>query len=103
MKGPRPLPDTAEAGHRLRTLRTERSLSTRELGRRAGVDQSVIVRVEKGRLRPGPELLVRLLDALDAPAGEQRPHRVGHGPGPGLRPPGAHHAPTRERRRRLTR
>jgi transcriptional regulator with XRE-family HTH domain len=63
-------PSRSEAGRRLRALRTARALSGRELGRRAGVDQSVIVRVEQGRLRPSPDLLQRLLEALEAPSGE---------------------------------
>lgn len=42
-----------------------RQLSQNELGRRAGVDASLVHMLEKGRQRPRPETLERLIAALE--------------------------------------
>ncbi len=48
----------------IRSARAARQLSQRELGRRAGVPQSTVGRIETGAIDPRVETLERLLDAL---------------------------------------
>ncbi len=55
-----------ELGRRLRVRREELDLSVRELARRAGVDNTTIVRIERGAFAaPRPDKLSRIADALD--------------------------------------
>jgi transcriptional regulator with XRE-family HTH domain len=52
-------------GRVLRARRQELSLSTRQLGERAGVDDATIVRIEQGAFAaPRPDKLVRIAEAL---------------------------------------
>ncbi|MBB3283779.1 helix-turn-helix domain-containing protein [Mitsuaria sp. BK037] len=48
-------------------LRRERRLSQLELSLRVGVSQRHLSCIETGRARPSREMLIALLDALDAP------------------------------------
>lgn len=50
-------------GSLVRDARTRAGLSQRELARRAGTAQSVVVRVEAGQTSPGWETLKRLIGA----------------------------------------
>jgi len=59
------------AGTRLRALRAARRLSQMELSMRAGVSQRHLSWIETGRARPSREMLLALLDALDAPLPER--------------------------------
>ncbi len=59
------------AGTRLRALRAARRLSQLELSMRAGVSQRHLSWIETGRSRPSREMLLALLDALDAPLPER--------------------------------
>jgi transcriptional regulator with XRE-family HTH domain len=53
-------------GKYLKKQREAKGLSARELGRRANVDDSTIVRFEQGAYaNPAPDKLVRLAEALD--------------------------------------
>lgn len=60
-------PDPAQAGARLRQLRAERHLSQLWLSMRVGVSQRHLSCVETGRSRASREMLLALLDALEAP------------------------------------
>ena len=51
------------ASELLRYARSKANLSQRELGRRAGVTQASIARIERGRISPRFDTLERLLDA----------------------------------------
>lgn len=59
------------AGSRLRALRTARRLSQLELSMRTGVSQRHLSWIETGRARPSREMLLALLDALEAPLPER--------------------------------
>lgn len=59
------------AGPRLRALRDARRLSQMELSLRVGVSQRHLSWLETGRARPSREMLLALLDALDAPLTER--------------------------------
>jgi transcriptional regulator with XRE-family HTH domain len=59
------------AGSRLRALRAARRLSQLELSMRAGVSQRHLSWIETGRARPSREMLLALLDALEAPLPER--------------------------------
>jgi transcriptional regulator with XRE-family HTH domain len=59
------------AGTRLRALRAARRLSQMELSMRAGGSQRHLSWIETGRARPSREMLMALLDALDAPLPER--------------------------------
>jgi len=51
----------------LRELRQERLLSQEELGKKAGVSKTTILNIETGKIRPYPQTLRRLAEALDVP------------------------------------
>ncbi len=59
------------AGARLRALRGARRLSQLELSMRVGVSQRHLSWIETGRANPSREMLLALLDALDAPLAER--------------------------------
>jgi transcriptional regulator with XRE-family HTH domain len=59
------------AGARVRVLRGARRLSQLELSMRVGVSQRHLSWIETGRARPSREMLLALLDALDAPLTER--------------------------------
>lgn len=48
----------------LKTAREEKGLSTRELAERAGIDQSMVTKIETGKKRPGNETLAKIADEL---------------------------------------
>jgi transcriptional regulator with XRE-family HTH domain len=57
-----------QLGNYLKRLREERKLSIRGLARKAGIDDSGLVRIERGDVRtPQPEKLKRLAIALEMP------------------------------------
>jgi len=60
-------PDAARAGARLRQLRSERHVSQLSLSLRVGVSQRHLSCVETGRANASREMLLALLDALEAP------------------------------------
>jgi transcriptional regulator with XRE-family HTH domain len=51
----------------LRELRLEHLLTQEELGQKAGVSKATIVGIESGRVRPYPQTLRKLAEALDVP------------------------------------
>ena len=53
-----------EFGKRLRTLRKEKKLTQKQLGKMIGVQDSVISFYELGDRMPSPEILVRLATVL---------------------------------------
>jgi len=59
--------DTALAGARLRGLRADRHVSQLALSLRVGVSQRHLSCVETGRARASREMLLAILDALEAP------------------------------------
>jgi transcriptional regulator with XRE-family HTH domain len=48
----------------LRELRQERLLTQKELGEKAGVSKATIVGIEGGKIRPYPQTLRKLAEAL---------------------------------------
>jgi transcriptional regulator with XRE-family HTH domain len=48
----------------LRELRQERLLSQEELGKMAGVSKTTILNIESGKIRPYPQTLRKLAEAL---------------------------------------
>ncbi|WP_306370107.1 helix-turn-helix domain-containing protein [Nocardiopsis sp. CC223A] len=72
-----------DAGLLLRHLRLLQKQTTTALGAEAGIDQSVIVRVEQGRLRLNPDSLGRLLDALNTPPAHRKAIVLGMATDPG--------------------
>lgn len=48
----------------LRELRLERLLTQEELGKKAGVSKATIVNIESGKIRPYPQTLRKLAEAL---------------------------------------
>jgi transcriptional regulator with XRE-family HTH domain len=59
------LPAVGVLGQSLRDARDARLLSQKQLAERAGVAQSVVSRLERGRREPSWALFCRLLDVLD--------------------------------------
>jgi transcriptional regulator with XRE-family HTH domain len=59
-----------EAGRRVLLARLEAGLSQRALAEKSGVDQSTIVRVERGEGGVRPMTLAKLAKALDMPVEE---------------------------------
>jgi transcriptional regulator with XRE-family HTH domain len=57
-------------GKRLATLRKERGFTQVELAEKVGVIQPIISDYERGRLRPHPDMLVRLAGALNISSDE---------------------------------
>jgi DNA-binding XRE family transcriptional regulator len=55
----------AAFGSRLRQVRREHALTQTELGKRADLDQAVISRIERGKVRPRLDTLNRLADSLN--------------------------------------
>ena len=49
----------------IRFLRTRLKLSQKELARHAGVSQSIIAKIEKGKVSPSYETVVKIFSALD--------------------------------------
>jgi transcriptional regulator with XRE-family HTH domain len=49
----------------LRELRQEKLLSQEELGKKANVSKTTIVNIETGKIRPYPQTLRRLAEALE--------------------------------------
>jgi transcriptional regulator with XRE-family HTH domain len=58
---------TIIVGHQIRTLRQERNLSIRELGRLSGLSANALSMIERGRASPSVSTLYRLTDALNVP------------------------------------
>jgi transcriptional regulator with XRE-family HTH domain len=59
------LPAVGALGQTLRAVRDQRMVSQKKLGERAGVAQSVVSRLERGRREPSWALFCRLLETLD--------------------------------------
>lgn len=57
-------------GQRLKQVRTIRGLTQTELGQRAELDQAVISRIEKGRIRPRIDTLDRIASSLEISVSE---------------------------------
>lgn len=64
------LEDASLFGNKLRTLRTMRGLSQKQLADKVGCFQQVISRYEKFENRPNAEMLKRLADALECKVDE---------------------------------
>ena len=62
-------------GEALQALLSERSMSLRALGARAGVDHAHLSRVVHGKKRVSVELLARIADALEVPPDTFREYR----------------------------
>lgn len=52
-------------GEKLRALRTQRGLTTRELGSILDVDQSYITRMENGKRHPNIVMAIKIADIFD--------------------------------------
>lgn len=52
-------------GEKLRALRTQRGLTTRELGSILDVDQSYITRMESGKRHPNIVMAIKIADIFD--------------------------------------
>lgn len=67
---PRPGRDVEDFGPHLRALRTLRKITQAELGKKIGVTQSHVAKLERGRNPPTPDEVERMVVALepDAPA-----------------------------------
>ena len=52
-------------GEKLRTLRTQRGLTTRELGNMLDVDQSYITRMENGKRHPNVVMAIKIADIFN--------------------------------------
>ncbi len=71
--GTEPLPDVADLGRRRRTL----GVSQAALARAAGVSQSSVAKIERGRVEPSYRSVRALLAALDALAADRPSETVG--------------------------
>ena len=69
-----------EIGQRLKSIRTRRNLSQRQLARQSGVANATISQVEAGKLNPTVSMLKRMLDGIPLSLGEcVGDHLVGRG------------------------
>src|SRR2546430_2599339 len=57
--------DRLQLARKVRTLRNTRRLTQTQLATRAGTKQSVIARLESGRVAPKLDLLAKLAEAMD--------------------------------------
>lgn len=71
--GSEPLPDVADLGRRRRTL----GVSQAALARAAGVSQSFVAKIERGRVEPSYRSVRALVAALDALAADRPTETVG--------------------------
>lgn len=60
----------SELGERLRSMRTARRVSQRELARLSGVSHSIISQIEKGEANPSVGLMRKVLSGLSLSLGE---------------------------------
>lgn len=60
-----PVSDVVPIGRLLAAARTIRGFSQREVARRAGTSAVYLSRVERGRRNPSPEMVRRLVIAID--------------------------------------
>jgi transcriptional regulator with XRE-family HTH domain len=58
---------------RLKRLREEKTWSRQMLGRKAGISQATVAKLENGERRPKPATLAALCDALGCEAAELLP------------------------------
>jgi transcriptional regulator with XRE-family HTH domain len=67
-----PTSDEAKSplGSQVRTLRRERGLTLKALGRRAGLSHPFLSQVERGLARPSLESVQRIASALEVPVGQ---------------------------------
>lgn len=63
--------DETDVGSLLRIWRERRRFSQQELSNRSGVSPRHVSRVETGRARPSPEMVLHLADQLDVPLRER--------------------------------
>ncbi len=63
---------SVSVGQALASLRRERHLTGQQLGRRVGMSQAKISKIETGSVVPTPRDVERLTRALDVPAGQAR-------------------------------
>jgi transcriptional regulator with XRE-family HTH domain len=59
-----------EIGQRLKSIRTRRNLSQRQLARQSGVANATISQVEAGKLNPTVSMLKKMLDGIPLSLGE---------------------------------
>ena len=59
-----------EIGQRLKSIRTRRNLSQRQLARQSGVANATISQVEAGKLNPTVSMLKKVLDGIPLSLGE---------------------------------
>lgn len=52
-------------GHRMRQLRTDRSLTQTELASRSGVSHSTLSKIENSQLSPTFETILRIVDGME--------------------------------------
>jgi transcriptional regulator with XRE-family HTH domain len=76
---------SSSAGALLRRLRAERRASQLELSLRVGVSQRHLSCIETGRARPSRDMLLALLDALEAPLSERNDVLLAAGFAPAFR------------------
>lgn len=51
-------------GERIKSLRKEKKISTRELALESGLEKSNLIRIETGRSCPSPKTLLKIADGL---------------------------------------
>ncbi len=67
------LSDSMTQPERIRLLRIVARLSQDELARRAGISGPWLCRIERGYVRPSPEVLDRIVRALGLPSDDAAP------------------------------
>lgn len=63
-------------GKRIRTLRKLKALTQEELGEKAGISYKFVGEIERGKVNPSLDSLVRIANALGVKAGDLFPPEV---------------------------
>ena len=63
-------------GKRIRTLRKLKALTQEELGERAGLSYKFVGEIERGKVNPSLDSLVKIANALGVKAGNLFPHQA---------------------------
>lgn len=63
-------------GKRIRALRKLKALTQEELGEKSGLSYKFVGEIERGKVNPSLDSLVRIANALDVKVGDLFPHDV---------------------------
>src|SRR3989304_7274212 len=63
-------------GKRIRTLRKLKALTQEELGERTGLSYKFVGEIERGKVNPSLDSLVKIADALGVKVGDLFPHEA---------------------------